>query len=242
MPGIISGFPNNIFYNWLFSYHVKKWRHLLLLLTFKTLLSEGANGWNHSDSVTLVGTAHIEAKRYSDIAVPNKHCCDNSKHVFTEIPDTWPRSYHCYTRTENRVSVEVVRQNRVTRPRDKVFTSRAERSYLRRTDAGAISTHVETDTTQYCSQAASVWRHALIRCPLVIVVLHIWESTGKGSCLKKITVIMYPNEQSYMPNDSVNIEKHIKTYLRNTCVFNVNPGNQGSPIIVFSVLQQISGN
>jgi hypothetical protein len=26
-------------------------------------------------------------------------------------------------------------------------------------------------------------------------------------------VIMYPNEQSCMPNDSVNIEKHIKTYL-----------------------------
>jgi hypothetical protein len=36
-----------------------------------------------------------------------------------------------------------------------------------------------------------------------------------------------------MANDSVNIEKHIKTYFRNTRVFNVNPGNQGSPIIFF---------
>jgi hypothetical protein len=43
---------------------------------------------------------------------------------------------------------------------------------------------------------------------------------------------MYPNEQSYMPNDSVNIEKQ-KIYLLNTCVFNVNPGNQGSPIFFF---------
>jgi hypothetical protein len=34
-----------------------------------------------------------------------------------------------------------------------------------------------------------------------------------------------------MPNDSVNIEKYIKIYLLNTYVFNVNPGNQGSPII-----------
>jgi hypothetical protein len=40
-------------------------------------------------------------------------------------------------------------------------------------------------------------------------------------------VIMYPNEQSYMPNDSANIEKHIKTYLLNTCVFSINPGSQG---------------
>jgi hypothetical protein len=39
-------------------------------------------------------------------------------------------------------------------------------------------------------------------------------------------VIMYPNDQSYTPNDSVNIEKHIKTYLLNACVFNVTPGNQ----------------
>jgi hypothetical protein len=31
-------------------------------------------------------------------------------------------------------------------------------------------------------------------------------------------IIMYPNEQSYMLNDSVNIEKHIKTYLLNTCI------------------------
>jgi hypothetical protein len=29
---------------------------------------------------------------------------------------------------------------------------------------------------------------------------------------------MYPNEQSYMPEDSVNVEKHIKSYLLNTCV------------------------
>jgi hypothetical protein len=43
-------------------------------------------------------------------------------------------------------------------------------------------------------------------------------------------VIMYPNNQSYMQNDSVNIEKHIKTYLLNTRVFNVNSGNQGSPM------------
>jgi hypothetical protein len=39
-----------------------------------------------SDSVTLVGIAHIEANSYSDIAVPNKHCCGNNKHVSTEIP------------------------------------------------------------------------------------------------------------------------------------------------------------
>jgi hypothetical protein len=31
-------------------------------------------------------------------------------------------------------------------------------------------------------------------------------------------VTMYPNEQSYMPKESVNIEKHIKTYLLNTCI------------------------
>jgi hypothetical protein len=37
-------------------------------------------------SVTRVGTAHIEAKSYSDKAVPNKHCCDKSKCVSTEIP------------------------------------------------------------------------------------------------------------------------------------------------------------
>jgi hypothetical protein len=46
-------------------------------------------------------------------------------------------------------------------------------------------------------------------------------------------VIMYPNEERYMPKGSVNIEKHIKTYLLNTCVFNVNPGNQGSPMFFF---------
>jgi hypothetical protein len=37
---------------------------------------------------------------------------------------------------------------------------------------------------------------------------------------------MYPNEQSCMPNDNMNIEKHIKTYLLNTCVFSVNPRNK----------------
>jgi hypothetical protein len=36
-------------------------------------------------STTLVGTTHTEAKSYSDNAVPNKHCCDNSKHVSMEI-------------------------------------------------------------------------------------------------------------------------------------------------------------
>jgi hypothetical protein len=45
--------------------------------------------------------------------------------------------------------------------------------------------------------------------------------------------MMYPNEQGYMPNDSVNIEKRIKTDLLNTCVFNINPGNQGFPVILF---------
>jgi hypothetical protein len=44
------------------------------------------------------------------------------------------------------VSIEVVWQNRVMRPRDKVFTNRAECSYLRWTDIGAISTHIETAT------------------------------------------------------------------------------------------------
>jgi hypothetical protein len=43
-------------------------------------------------------------------------------------------------------------------------------------------------------------------------------------------VIKYPNCQSYMLKDSVNIEKHIKTYLLNTCVLNVNPENQVSPM------------
>jgi hypothetical protein len=32
------------------------------------------------------GNAHIDAKSYSDKAVPKKHCCDNSKHVSMEIP------------------------------------------------------------------------------------------------------------------------------------------------------------
>jgi hypothetical protein len=75
-----------------------------------------------------VGTAHIEAESYSDNAVPNKHCCDNSKYVSMEIPvlvkysvawsNPQPRSYHCYATNENPVS-RVVRENRVTRPRDK---------------------------------------------------------------------------------------------------------------------------
>jgi hypothetical protein len=42
---------------------------------------------------------------------------------------------------------------------------------------------------------------------------------------------MYPNEPIYMPNDSVNIEKHIKKNLLNTGAFNVNPGKQGSAVI-----------
>jgi hypothetical protein len=37
-------------------------------------------------SITLAGTTHIEAKSYSDNVIPNKHYCDNSKHVSTEIP------------------------------------------------------------------------------------------------------------------------------------------------------------
>jgi hypothetical protein len=40
-----------------------------------------------------------------------------------------------------------------------------------------------------------------------------------------------PKRTKLHANDSLNIEKHIKTYLLNTGVFNVNPGNQGSPII-----------
>jgi hypothetical protein len=50
-------------------------------------------------------------------------------------------------------------------------------------------------------------------------------------------VIMYPNDQSSMPNDSVNIGKHIKAYLPNTCIFNMNPGNQCSPMtFLFTLL------
>jgi hypothetical protein len=52
-------------------------------------------------------------------------------------------------------------------------------------------------------------------------------------CFYSTFVIMYPNEQSCMPNDSVNIGKHIKTYLLNTYVFHVNPGNKGSPTTFF---------
>jgi hypothetical protein len=33
---------------------------------------------------------------------------------------------------------------------------------------------------------------------------------------------MYPNEQSYISNDSVGIEKLIKTYLLNTCIITEN--------------------
>jgi hypothetical protein len=80
--------------------------------------------------------------------------------------DTWQRSYHCYATTENHVSMEAIRQNRETRPMDNVFITGAQRSYLRRTNTGAVSTHIKTDTTQYYRQAASVWRHAVIRCPL----------------------------------------------------------------------------
>jgi hypothetical protein len=45
---------------------------------------------------------------------------------------------------------------------------------------------------------------------------------------KKIIVIMYPNEQSYIPNDSVNIEKHklICEYIHNyrKCNLRKSPG------------------
>jgi hypothetical protein len=34
---------------------------------------------------SIVDFITIEAKSYSDNAVPNKHCCDNSKHISTEI-------------------------------------------------------------------------------------------------------------------------------------------------------------
>jgi hypothetical protein len=37
-----------------------------------------------SDSVTLVGIAHIEAEKVT-ATTRFKHCCDNSKHVSTEI-------------------------------------------------------------------------------------------------------------------------------------------------------------
>jgi hypothetical protein len=47
-------------------------------------------------------------------------------------------------------------------------------------------------------------------------------SRGKRSGYKKIIVIMYPNEQSYMPNDSMNIEKNIKIYLLSTCIITEN--------------------
>jgi hypothetical protein len=36
--------------------------------------------------LTLMGIAHTETTSYRENAVPNKHCCDNSKHVSMEIP------------------------------------------------------------------------------------------------------------------------------------------------------------
>jgi hypothetical protein len=33
---------------------------------------------------------------------------------------------------------------------------------------------------------------------------------------------MYPNEQSYMPKESVSIKKHIQTYMLNACVITEN--------------------
>jgi hypothetical protein len=124
--------------------------------------------------VTFVGTAHIEAKSYSGKAVPNKHCCDNSKRVSTEIlfldkhSVAWLNLRYMTMQLSllrndwKRVPIEVVQQNRVTRRRDKVFSTRAESSYLRRTDKGVTSTQIEMDTMQYYRQAANIWRHALI--------------------------------------------------------------------------------
>jgi hypothetical protein len=48
--------------------------------------------------------------------------------------------------------------------------------------------------SQFYLEGANVWREALIKCPLVIVVLHMWDNTEKGSGWKKIIIIMYPNE------------------------------------------------
>jgi hypothetical protein len=39
-----------------------------------------------SDRRSIVDFVTIEAKSYSDNAVPNKHCCDNSKLFSTEKP------------------------------------------------------------------------------------------------------------------------------------------------------------
>jgi hypothetical protein len=39
-----------------------------------------------SNRRSIVNFVTIETKSYSDNAVPNKHCCDNSKLVSTEIP------------------------------------------------------------------------------------------------------------------------------------------------------------
>jgi hypothetical protein len=65
-----------------------------------------------------------------------------------------------------------------------------------------------------------------------------YMSTGNVSG-EKIIVIIYPNEHSYMPNDSMNIGKVVQTYLLNTCVFKINPGNQGSSVI-FSVIVMVA--
>jgi hypothetical protein len=92
-------------------------------------------------------------KCYSDNAVSSKYCCDNSKHIFAETQflnkqsvakKNLQREYHCYATTENRISMEVVWQNTVTRLKKKVFTIRAERIYLR-TDTGAL-THRKMNT------------------------------------------------------------------------------------------------
>jgi hypothetical protein len=39
-----------------------------------------------SNRISIVDFVTAEAKIYSDKAVPKKHCCDNSKPVYTEIP------------------------------------------------------------------------------------------------------------------------------------------------------------
>jgi hypothetical protein len=52
---------------------------------------------------------------------------------------------------------------------------------------------------------------------------------SRAACMREcrkrkrlVVVIMYPDEQSYMPDDSMNIERHIKPYLLNTCVITEN--------------------
>jgi hypothetical protein len=39
-----------------------------------------------SNRRSIVDFVTLEGKSYSDNAVPNKHCCDNSKLISTEIP------------------------------------------------------------------------------------------------------------------------------------------------------------